>query len=260
MIIDCHVHPLGDWEAMLAAANRHRIDRLCLFGLANAPLEEETNGDPLNPPPRRVQEANDHVARLLALHPDRTCGFCFLNPRDPVFCAEEIERCIGQGPFIGIKLWIALRASDPRVDEVASVAERFGVPILLHCWNKTGGNLATESTTADVAGLASRHPKLTLIAAHLTGIGERGVCELAPHPNVLVDTSGGDAEAGILEYALKELGAERILYGSDAPIRDFGSALARVQACAMTEAERRAILAGNFLRRVLHAGKVAHAN
>jgi uncharacterized protein len=122
------------------------------------------------------------------------------------------------------------------------------VPLLMHCWNKSTGNLIHESDTRDVAALASEHPSTRMIAAHLTGIGERGIQDLAPYPNVWVDTSGGNAETGILEYALREIGAGRILYGSDAPIRDFGSALGRVFGCPMSEEDRRAILGENFLR------------
>jgi predicted TIM-barrel fold metal-dependent hydrolase len=49
--------------------------------------------------------------------------------------------------------------------------------------------------------------------AHLCGCGYRGVEFIADFPNVYVDTSGGQAEDGFLQYAVKRIGANRLLYG-----------------------------------------------
>ena len=65
-----------------------------------------------------------------------------------------------------------------------------------------------------------------------------------------MDLAGGDPTAGITEMAVRELGAERVLYGSDAPGRSFASQLAKVQGADIPEEARRLILAGN-LRRLL---------
>ena len=148
----------------------------------------------------------------------------------------------------GIKLWIDARATDPRVDEIAREAVRLGVPILQHAFYKTTGNYMYESTPADVAALAAAHPGLRIHMAHLWGAGWRGIADVAPHPNVWVDTSGSDPEAGLLEYALRELGHERILFGSDAPGRGFPVQLGKIEGAEMESAWREAILAGNAAR------------
>jgi predicted TIM-barrel fold metal-dependent hydrolase len=49
---------------------------------------------------------------------------------------------------------------------------------------------------------------------------------------------------------VRELGAERLLWGSDAPGRSFASQLGKVKGADITEPEREMILSGN-LRRVL---------
>jgi predicted TIM-barrel fold metal-dependent hydrolase len=69
-------------------------------------------------------------------------------------------------------------------------------------------------------------------------------------PNVSVETAGFDPTAGMVELAVRELGAERVIYGSDAPGRSFASQLAKVESAALTPVERNAIFAGN-LRRLL---------
>jgi uncharacterized protein len=54
--------------------------------------------------------------------------------------------------------------------------------------------------------------------------------------------------AGITEMAVRELGAERVLYGTDAPGRSFGSQLAKVHGANIPEEAKRLIFAGNLKR------------
>jgi predicted TIM-barrel fold metal-dependent hydrolase len=69
-------------------------------------------------------------------------------------------------------------------------------------------------------------------------------------PNVTIDLGGFDPTAGVVEMAVRELGARRILYGSDVPGRSFASQLAKVVGADIAEADRRLIL-GENLRRLL---------
>ena len=78
-----------------------------------------------------------------------------------------------------------------------------------------------------------------------TCLNMRGVLAVKAHANVVVDTSGAAPESGIIEYAVAQLGAERVLYGSDAPIRDFGVALARITGSRLGAAAQRKILHDN---------------
>lgn len=105
-----------------------------------------------------------------------------------------------------------------------------------------------ESTPADVAVLARKFPQLRVHMAHLYGAGFRGIAHIAPYPNIYVDTGGGEPEAGILEYAVRELGAERILFGSDAPGRGFGVQLGKVTGANISEDAREMILWENTKR------------
>lgn len=175
-------------------------------------------------------------------------GLVYCSPDHVDVSLELMRRHIAEGPFVGIKLWIARKASDPALDPIVSYAAELGVPVLQHAWYKTVGQLPGESTPADVAHLAARHPDATIQMAHLSGCGERGVLDIADLPNVVVDTCGGDPEDGMVDFALEHLGAERILYGSDAPGRDFGVQLSRVLAAGLDDDQLRAVLAGNARR------------
>jgi len=77
-----------------------------------------------------------------------------------------------------------------------------------------------------------------------------GLRTIRPYPNVSVDLGGGDPLAGIAEMAVREVGAERVLYGSDVAGRSFASQLAKVTGAQLDEAVKQAIL-GRNLRRLL---------
>ncbi|MBL9126684.1 MAG: amidohydrolase family protein, partial [Verrucomicrobiales bacterium] len=111
-------------------------------------------------------------------------------------------------------------------------------------------NLPGESTPMDLARLAVRHPNATLICGHSGGDWEQGLAAIRPHPRVYADLGGGDPAAGFTEMAVRELGDERVLYGSDVGGRSFASQLAKVLGADIPESARRRILGPN-LRRIL---------
>jgi len=56
------------------------------------------------------------------------------------------------------------------------------------------------------------------------------------------------ASTDALEMAVDEVGSDRLLFGSCAPLRYFSSAYLRVRFADVAEAERAAVLGGNFAR------------
>jgi predicted TIM-barrel fold metal-dependent hydrolase len=82
--------------------------------------------------------------------------------------------------------------------------------------------------------------------AHVGGDWEIGAVVVKDCKNVLVDTSGSIFDAGMVEYAVKLLGAERVVYGSDNC--DMAGQLAKVLAAEITSEEKRMILAENIER------------
>ena len=100
----------------------------------------------------------------------------------------------------------------------------------------------------DLAALAARHPNAKLICGHTGGDWEQGIRAVRAHSNISVDLGGGDPVAGITEMAVRELGPERVLYGSDAPGRSFASQLAKVHGAEISDEAKRLILAANLKR------------
>jgi len=150
--------------------------------------------------------------------------------------------------MVGVKLWVARRAEAPELDPIVGRAAELEAVVFQHTWMKVAGNLPGESTPMDLAALAARHPGASLICGHTGGDWERGIRAVRAHRNVAVDLAGGDPVAGITEMAVRELGAERVIYGSDAGGRSFATQLAKVQGADVPDEAKRLILAGNLKR------------
>jgi hypothetical protein len=65
---------------------------------------------------------------------------------------------------------------------------------------------------------------------------------------VVTETGGSDPTTGFVEMAVRELGAERVLYGSDAGGRGFASQIAKVEGADVPDAAKRLVFKENLKR------------
>ena len=201
-----------------------------------------------DPSPDDFRKQNDQVLAAIRRYPDRAFGFVYINPKHPRESLDEINRCIADGPMVGVKLWVAAHADTPQLDPIVERATELKAVIFQHTWIKVTGNLPGESTPMDLVALAKRHPTAKIICGHTGGDWEQGIRAVRAQPNISVDLGGGDPVAGITEMAVRELGPERVLYGSDAPGRSFASQLAKVHGAEIPDEAKHLILAANLKR------------
>jgi predicted TIM-barrel fold metal-dependent hydrolase len=241
--LHCHLNgvpgdtPESRLAALLGYADRLGIERLCVS------MGMQWSYDPA---PAELSRGNDEILRAIRAHPDRALGFVYLNPKHTQASLDELNRCVRDGPMVGVKLWVAQRCHAPELDPLIARATELKAPILQHTWLKITGNLPGESTPMDLADLAARHPEAKLICAHTGGDWEAGVRAIRPHRNIYADLAGGDPTAGFTEMAVRELGATRVLYGSDAGGRSFASQLGKVFGAGIPDKAKRLILAENL--------------
>lgn len=249
MIWDLHCHLSGVDGAtpgrrisqVMEIADQVGIERLVFF------MGWPWSQDPL---PDEFRRQNDQVIEALQHWHDRAFGFAYLNPKHEEESLKELDRCVKDGPLVGIKLWVAVRCNHPRLDSIIRRAAELKAVIYQHTWLKANGNYAGESSPLDLAELAARHPAVPLICGHTGGDWEQGIRAIRGHKNVFIDTAGSDPTAGLVEMAVRELSADRILYGSDCGGRSFASQIGKVTSADIPEADRKKILGGN-LRRLL---------
>ena len=240
MIIDCHVHLQGAGiePELVEKASVLGVERLCISSLGRVWSYEPT--------PEVFVEANDDVARVMREYPDFALGLCYLNPVYTNESLAEMRRCVEDLGMVGVKLWVAAYADDPRVFPLVEKAIDYRIPILQHAWHKATGNLPHESNPLHAAELARRYPEADIIMAHIAGDWERGIEAVRDCPNVLVDTSGSIIELGMVERAVEVLGAKRVIFGSDAHGVDLSVAVAKILDAEIEDADRSLILGGNM--------------
>lgn len=244
--IDIHTHPFYRDDARGYAGAAELLRRARSHGIEHVVALGDVLAFGRSPDARQIRRINDETARLMREHAGYLTGFCYLNPTlGEKAVRAEVDRCASKG-FKGLKLEIANNARDACMRPVMEAARAHGLIVLQHAWSMTKIRQRSFHTDPeDVALLARRFPDVRIIMAHLTGDGVRGVLAVKDCANVVVDTSGAPPEAGIVEFAVEQLGDTRIVYGSDVPIRDFAVALARVTGSRLTAKQQQRILYEN---------------
>jgi predicted TIM-barrel fold metal-dependent hydrolase len=250
MIWDLHCHfsgyagstPEEGMAAVIRLGDRMGIDKFCIY---------LGYGREQNPNPVQMRAHNDAVLRALDHWRDRAFGFVYLNPNYLEESLKEFDRCVRDGPMVGVKLWIAKRCSAPELDPIVERAGKMHAVIFQHTWHKTTGNEPGESTPADMAALAARHPTTPIICGHTGGNWEIGIRTVRAQKNVSVDLAGSDPCNGFVEMAVRELGPERIIWGSDSSGRSLGSQLSKVTGSTVPESAKKLILGENLKRMMM---------
>ena len=165
--LHCHLNgfdgetPTAKAAEMLRLADRMGVERMCVY--MGYPFSYD-------PSPDDLRGQNNQVLEALRVGRGRLLGFVYVNPNHLDVSAAEIDRCVRDGPMVGVKLWVAKRAAAKELDSIVARASALKAAIFQHTWFKVGGNLPGESTPLDVAALARRHPKAQIICGH-TGRG-----------------------------------------------------------------------------------------
>ena len=223
-LVDAHAHFFhsrcgrSDWQA----PNESRLaagERIGITVHIASVLGSWGHTSPIYfPSPRDVSMGNDEMLSIQAREPGRVRCYATVNPNDTAHALEEIARCAERGA-IGIKLAASRRADDPLLDPIAELAARLGLPVLHHIWQHRTREWPNQeiSDGVDLGRLAARHPRTHFILAHIGGGGDyrHTFPAVEDLPNVHLDISGSGVDRGMLDDALRAVGAERLIWGCD---------------------------------------------
>lgn len=246
MIVDIHAHPRpgdpGDKVPELA--------RQCGMNGVSLVLNSLGTHLPAYPSEEEVRKTND-VACEFARGSGGLCRWlAYLNPQNADW-RNELERCIAEGA-VGVKLLTSLKDAEGRVERTAEVIRGVaarGLSTLIHTWQKTSGNSPGEITLEEFAWLAEQCPEARMVGAHSGGNWRHSIGVLRERaPNAHVDVSGYYPERGLVEALVRDIGADRILFGSDLLGRTQASQLAKVVFADISDEAKRLIFGANAAR------------
>ena len=168
--------------------------------------------------PADQTRANDWMLDFAEQQAPRVKAWVAVNPNYTTHALAEIERGIARGA-IGIKLAAGRRADDALLDDIAAAAAQYGVPILQHIWQHRRRDWPNQDASdgVELARLAARHPRTTLLLAHIGGGGDWAHTNPAvrDHENIVMDLSGSGIDRGMIDEALRWVGARRLLWAAD---------------------------------------------
>lgn len=242
LVIDSHCHmgywanfnvPRADAAGMVAAMDRLGI-RACV-----AAHHASIGPD--------FRFGNDEVLKAMTDFPGRIYGYATVNPNYPEEMTGEIERCISAG-MVGIKLHPEMHkvaVDDEKYRPAWEYANEHSLPILSH----TG--TAGLNPIKSFEKLADTYPNAKVILGH-AGFGSEGARQSIEAgkkcPNIYPEITGSVIVYGTLERMVRELGADRVLFGTDLPFLDPRPQLGRVAFAKISDEEKRQILGLNAAR------------
>lgn len=246
MIIDIHVHSMPRAGVDVLP----RVVRQCRMNGVSLALVSSIGRHSHFPDEDEVRGANEE-ARDFAGRSEGLCRWlAYINPQNANW-RDELDRC-AEGGAVGLKLWTALKDADGRLDRTEAVIRCAGekrLPLLIHTFQRTSANDPGEITLVELATLAERCPDAMLVGAHGGANWNLSMGILRDRaPNAHVDLSGSYPEKGMLEVLVRDIGAARILFGSDLVGRTLASQLAKVVFADIAEEEKELILWRNTAR------------
>jgi len=256
MIINIHEHLWGDKAVesydIVDVAERYGFDITCI-----SKVDLPDGRIAKNPTRKECRDNNYEVKRLIQHHHKKFLGFCLVNPLESG-AADDFEGWVVDEGFAGLKLYTSVYADDPPVEQLADKAAELGVPVLIHvewAWPKLyprDGRFRYDPSTGDcrssglhIARLAKRHPETIIINGHVNMLGqdwEASIKAIKRCGNVYADLSGSGSSRGCVEFAVRELGAGRCLFGTDGSI---APSLGAVRGAEINDEQRNLILSGN---------------
>jgi uncharacterized protein len=250
MIIDAHAHlgqvaafyvPNAGLDALLALMDALGIDKAISMPTASIMecFEEAYTAAECD-----YARSRGRVPYCLTYHP--------LYPEESLTC---IRQACGRPGCVGIKIHPGQHQvfpEDARYEAVWKLADECSLPIITHSWAVSDYNPTQRFATPEhFEHYVARFSQVNLILGHAGGRyeGHRAAAQLARrYPNVYLDLSGDVYSFGFIEWLVAQVGAERILFGTDVDWIDPRTHLARVLDADITLAQKAAILGENACR------------
>jgi len=246
MLIDAHAH-LGTSlfgvsntaEDLLASMEANEIDQAIL--------------SPLKPRNYHFGPENDRVAETVRAHPNRFFGFARIDPWQQGAALDELRRSVEDLGMKGLYLHPfeeQFAANDEIGFPLIRLLAEYNLPLMI------AGGYPTFSHPSQIADLARQFPDVTIIATHGGQINISGMLladalrTMRANPNVIMETSGIYRE-DFIEDTISELGAHRVVWGSNSPYMDQGFETTRVR-MGHFDAEVKNAIGSENIQRLCH--------
>ena len=219
----------ADPEITLRHMEEAGIDRTVIFPISN----------------EQYEKPNQEIAKICERYPGKFIGFAKHDPQTEAGRIGSMLR--HEVNSLGLK---GLKLHRLPSREVLDTVAELGIPILYH-----------PEKVSNFHMIASEYPRIPFIMAHLGNFASHDWTEhvaaigvAKQYPNVYLETSSV-VFFKFLEMAAKEVGPDKLLFGSDGPELDSRVELHKVKLLKLAPADERKVLGANIAR-LLPAGAI----
>ncbi len=229
----------GTYKGLSLGAKESGVEGFLLFSVA-------TNA-------HQVPKVNDSIAALAKKSGDegfKTVGFAGMH-QDFAEMEAEIERCMDMG-LAGVKIHPDIQGVDIDDERMLRLYDIVAgrIPVYFHIGDNRPQYRFSEAKK--LRRVLDMFPRLEVVAAHLGGYKNWADAEeyLAGHERVWYDTSSAlwAMTSEFAAHMISVLGSERVMFGTDFPVKRLDGELARFLAIDLSERERENVLYNNAAR------------
>jgi predicted TIM-barrel fold metal-dependent hydrolase len=251
-IVDAHVH-IGEMDSrskhfgtaprkfmaddMIELMDRNHVDVVVANSMGRILNEDH------------FRKNNLALSEATSRFPDRIIAFVRVNPwlED---CVDHMRLAVREWGFKGLKLHPiteSFQANDEIVHPLMEEAVRLRIPVQIHS-HQPG------SQPALIGDLADRFPDATIIMAHMgMALYKDAIFVARKCPNVVLETSAQPWTHRICRTVIDNVGPERLVFGSDAPLHHQEIELRKIQMAGLSDADLEFVL-GTNMARILRLG------
>ncbi|KAF6245814.1 amidohydrolase family protein [Nitrosopumilus sp. b2] len=241
-VCDVHVH-LGRSNGINHTLHLDQIDNFIeKFGIEKLmlfPFELDTS------------ESNEKIKKLTKIN-NRIHGLYWIQKKQIETDVKNLNQNIGDG-YEGVKFhgtYEDLPVSDDIYRPILEVLNDKEAILLVHTGRFKDGDISSNTSYLHAVNVAKKYSKIKVILAHMggndTSIVKNALDASKNIKNIWFETSGITTPFRI-EMAVEKIGAERILFGSDAPWCSFRSIFYGVEDSLLDEKIKNQIFYENFM-------------
>ena len=215
----------ADLDTLLEISDGAKIDKLLCSTFSSVIADKD------------IEESNEYLFNLSNQN-DRVYQWVVIDPRKEATFLQA-EEMLKSKKCVGIKIHPDYHGYSifDHGDKIFSFAEQRDAIVLMH----------PRVPVPDITHYADKYPKTKIIVAHLGGVSHVDAIANAKHKNVYTDTSGSASTQNfVLEYAVKRVGSENILFGTDTYAAGFQRG--RVEYALISDKDKENILRKNAER------------
>jgi len=204
--------------------------------------------------PDEFRDYNNQVLKAMKQYPNRLIGQVTIHPAYPKESLEEIKRCINQG-MVGMKLYNQVKINDPLFYPLIEKYMDYNMIIHVHGESQLGvggyrmkydvKNTPTISRPEEFIDVAKRYPEAMFQYAHIGGGSDwEYACKaFKNYPNIYVDTGGSNNEENMIDFAVQNIGEDRVFFGCD---NSFFQGAGKILASNINEAQKKKVFFENY--------------